>query len=373
MACKTKTLDGITRITAADTDIDGDLEVDNLTVNNNATVGNDVSVGNDLDVGNQLILNSTVEPQILSNNVGLCWGTAGSSAGAGRFHNIVIGEDCTTPNGDNNIAIGLRARAEGITGIAFGSDCVTTGTQSTVAIGWSTNVSASQGTAVGPNADVSANGGSAYGCDSSASGTNSIAIGDSASASGASGGAIGQNANSTADNAWAIGTSVSNTVADSALLFDNTMTIGIGWSLFKGATNDVWTDLNGPLVSSAGLYTQNAVTYTMTADETVNGILRNTYNSGVSTVTWPSRTTIVNYLENTVSGTPVGGTSTRHSSWKTTVINTTAQTVTFVAGANQTALGTSFSAGIGANECVTFESYLTGSSYITVRSSTQAI
>jgi hypothetical protein len=151
------------------------------------------------------------------------------------------------------------------------------------------------------------------------------------------------------------------------------MTIGIGWSLFKGATNDVWTNLNAPLVSSAGLRTQNAITYTMTADECVNGFLRNTFNTGTSTVTWPSRSTITAYLENTVSGTPVGGSSTRHSSWKTTVINTTAQTVTFVTGANHTALGTSFSAGIGSNECVTFESYLTGSSYITVRTSTQAI
>jgi hypothetical protein len=242
-----------------------------------------------------------------------------------------------------------------------------------MAVGRNSTSTGNFSTALGHAASTTHTNATAIGINSSGAGISAIALGDTAVASNTEAVAIGTDSTASASNSWAIGANVNNPVADSALLFDATMTIGLAGSLYKGATNDVWTNLNAPIVSSAYLHTQNAVSYAMAGEECVNGFIRNSYAAGVSTITWPSRTTITAFLENTVSGSPSGGTTTQHSSWKTTIINATAQTITLTAGTNQITAGTSLSAGIGANECVTFESYLTGTSYLTVRTSTQAI
>jgi hypothetical protein len=60
--------------------------------------------------------------------------------------------------------------------------------------------------------------------------------------------------------------------------------------------------------------------------------------------------------------------------WKFTIINTSGvRVMNLVLGTGQAAIGTSISANVGALEVVTFEMYLTATSYLTVRTSTQGI
>lgn len=296
-------------------------------------------------------------------------------AGGNTANNIAIGT--SSQAGDvgvnviNTFALGSLAKSTASTSLAIGYDANNSGSQG-IALGRSANCSNSNAIACGTNTSSSGAGSIAFGNNASAQNNDSISIGTLASANGVGALAIGNGTNSVGTNAVSI-YGGANAVSNTAKLFDDSYGIDIGSSLEKGQTNNVWSNTAAPIVDTGTLYMQNAASYTLDAEEIVNGIVRSTYNVGVSTITFPTRTQVVNFLENGISGTPAAGTQTRHSIFETTFINTTAQTVTLTAGTDQTAVGNSLSAGIPAQSCVTFKHYLSNSFYITVRTSTEAL
>jgi len=255
-------------------------------------------------------------------------------------------------------------------------DAVTFGVQSTDIIIGKGSVSNTGARSVGIGNNVIADGQDtiALGTNAHTTFTGAVSIGNNSSSIGAVRGyAIGDGASVTAQDAWAIGRNVNNTTPQSVVMFDATYPLALCGSLYYGSTNGIWTNLNAPFVSGENLYQNNAAAYAVSAVVAVNGRINNVYNVGAVTLTFPSRTSIVNQLENFVAGTPTSGATTRHSTFKTTIINNTGQVINLTAGTNQTIVGTSFSVGIGINQIVVFESYLTGTAYVTYRVSTQGV
>ena len=249
---------------------------------------------------------------------------------------VVIGDSTSSANSSDDICIGKGCISNtGSRSIGIGNGSAPNG-QDSICIGTNTNTNFTGGVAIGNNA-------------TSIGATRGYAIGD--------GSAV------TASDAWAIGRNVSNSTSSSAKLFDNTISMSLSDSLFYAST----------VVSAENLYSNNASSYSLPAEIVVNGRLRNAYNSGVIALTFPSRANIFSRIVNVAQGTPAIATITLHSTFKTTIINDTAQTMTLTLGANQVAIGTSISSGVPANSVVVFESYLTLGQYITYKVSTQTI
>lgn len=254
-------------------------------------------------------------------------------------------------------------------------DSVVSGVQSTDILIGKGAVSTTGARSLGIGNNVIADGQDtcAIGTNAHTTNTGGVCLGNNTSSIGATRGyAIGDGAGVTATDAWAIGRNVVNSTANSAIMFDTSYPLALCGSLFY-ATTGVWASLNAPFVSGESLYSNNTASYNMTAVETVNGRVVNGYGAAAVTLTFPSRASIVTQLGNFVAGTPSPGTITRHSTFRTTIVNSTGIAITLVLGTNQSALGTSLSAGIALNQIAVFESYLTGTGYVTYRISTQTI
>lgn len=367
-SCLPKTISGVNSIDV-DVDINSNLEVDSLEVINNATVDGDLSVGGNIIVtgtfditGNLTLENLQVNQTsttdgvaTFNDDVNVTTGTTSVqdltvatgidiTSGSTTFQGpILIGNSTTSGNESNDVIIGKNSTS-------------TTGARS-VGVGFQNSVGGQDVVVVGNNNTTTFTKAGIFGTDNTNTGsTNAFIFGNNNVISG------------TSTNSFIIGNGI--TVAGMAnrfVLLNNTYSAQMFDSLFFGSGDFVFSNTQGPFVSSAGFYTNNASTYTMTPEEVVNGKLRNTYGTGAATLTWPSYASIISFLENYVGNTPVGDTLTRHTMFRTTIMNTTAQTIAFTAGTNQTAVGTTLSSGLNALEVAVYESYLTASGYSTVR------
>jgi hypothetical protein len=271
---------------------------------------------------------------------------------------VEIGDSSTSGNAASDVTIGKNCTSStGVRSIGIGDGCVADG-QDVVVIGSNTSSVFTDSVVIGPRATST---------------KKNIVIGPDSSSSGAAGVVLGDNSHANADGAYVIGNGITNTTANSFEMFANTDDGTIAGNLKHGGTNHVWTNIEGPFVECTTLYANNAASYTAAASDIVNAIVRNAYNSGTFTLTFPSFASISTFLENSEENAISLGSATRHTMFMTTLINATGQTVTLTAGTNQTIVGTSFSAGVSANESVSFISYMTASAYVTTRISTQAI